>query len=163
MVDDDRDLRDITDRRRAEDALKRLAAIVEYSEEAIISKDAAGTILTWNEGAEACYGYTAAEAVGQSTSLIYPSDRMGEHVELMQKLDRECPSGIGKPSGERKDGQLFPCPSDRPLERWLRQGSGYASISQRERSRPRTPSNAWRPSWRIPGTPSSTRTRRAPS
>ena len=58
--------RDITERRRAEERLSQLAAIVESSIDAIIGKTLDGTIVSWNAGAEAVYGYSAAEAVGQS-------------------------------------------------------------------------------------------------
>ena len=53
-----------------DEAARRLAAIVESSEDAIIAKDLDGTILSWNGGAERIYGYTAAEAVGHSIELI---------------------------------------------------------------------------------------------
>src|SRR5262249_11711912 len=56
---------DITERKRAEGARSRLAAIVESSEDAILSKDLDGVILTWNRGAERIYGYPAGEVVGR--------------------------------------------------------------------------------------------------
>ncbi len=122
---------DITDRKRAKDALKRLAAIVENSEDAIISKDAAGTILSWNEGAEACFGYTAAEAVGQSISLIIPPERAGLHAELMEKLNRGVPIQHWETERLNKDGRLIPVSvSISPSKDGSGKVLGYASISR---------------------------------
>jgi diguanylate cyclase (GGDEF)-like protein/PAS domain S-box-containing protein len=66
---------DITERKYAETARARLAAIVENSNDAIISRMLDGTILSWNAGAEKMLGYTAAEAIGQSIALTLPPDR----------------------------------------------------------------------------------------
>jgi PAS domain S-box-containing protein len=65
-----------------------LAAIVESSDDAIISKTLAGTITSWNRGAEVLYGYAADEAVGQPISLIIPTDRPDELPAIMARLRR---------------------------------------------------------------------------
>ena len=67
--------RDITERRRAEERLLQTASIVENSDDAIISKNLDGIILSWNPGAEKLYGYTAAETIGQPVTMLIPEDR----------------------------------------------------------------------------------------
>src|SRR5262249_2100491 len=79
---------DITERKRAEEMRARLAAIVESSEDAILSKDLDGIILTWNRGAERMYGYPAAEVVGRPFSLLVPPEQGGEVSAILEKLRR---------------------------------------------------------------------------
>ncbi|QEG31319.1 Autoinducer 2 sensor kinase/phosphatase LuxQ [Gemmata obscuriglobus] len=80
--------RDITERKKAEIAQARLAAIVESSDDAIIGKDLDGTIRSWNRGAERAFGYTAAEAVGRSITLLVPPERLGEERDILDRLGR---------------------------------------------------------------------------
>ncbi|SIO40937.1 PAS domain S-box-containing protein [Singulisphaera sp. GP187] len=80
--------RDVTERRRAEEARARLAAIVESSADAIISKDLDGRILSWNKGAERLYGYSAQEAVGMPITLIIPPDRQDEERAILERFRR---------------------------------------------------------------------------
>jgi PAS domain S-box-containing protein len=86
-------LMDITERKRAELATALLAAIVDSSDDAIISKNLDGIITSWNKSADRTFGYTADEAVGKHISLIIPADRLGEESEILRRLK----------SGERID------------------------------------------------------------
>jgi PAS domain S-box-containing protein len=79
---------DVTDRRRAEQNANLLASIVESSEDAIVSKNLDGIIMSWNRGAENLFGYTAAEAVGQSIAIIIPPDRLEEEPRILERLRR---------------------------------------------------------------------------
>ena len=69
-----------------DDAARRLAAIVESSDDAIIAKDLEGTILSWNGGAERIYGYAAAEAVGRSIELIVPPLFVDELARILERI-----------------------------------------------------------------------------
>jgi PAS domain S-box-containing protein len=73
-------------RRRAEEASLRLAAIVESSDDAMISKSLDGTITSWNRGAERIYGYTAEEAVGQPITLLVPAGRRDEVPDILKRI-----------------------------------------------------------------------------
>jgi PAS domain S-box-containing protein len=79
---------DIDERRRLEDDRGRLAAIVDSSDDAIVSKTVDGVITSWNPGAERMFGWTAEEAVGQHITLIIPEDRRAEEDEVLAKIRR---------------------------------------------------------------------------
>ncbi|HEX8118629.1 MAG TPA: PAS domain S-box protein, partial [Pyrinomonadaceae bacterium] len=80
--------RDVTGRRRAEERLRQAAAIVESSDDAIISKDLDGVIKSWNPGAERLYGYTAEEAVGRPVTMLIPEDRPDEEPGILARIRR---------------------------------------------------------------------------
>ena len=79
---------DITERKRAEAVRAYLAAIVESSGDAIISKSLQGVITSWNQGAEKIFGYTAAEAVGQPITMLIPPQRMDEEPQILDSIRR---------------------------------------------------------------------------
>jgi PAS domain S-box-containing protein len=79
-------VRDITGRKRAEQAMARLAAIVESSSEAIIGTTLDGVIMTWNAGAERLYGYSAQEAVGRLVSMVMPPGCRDELPAVLAKI-----------------------------------------------------------------------------
>jgi PAS domain S-box-containing protein len=80
--------RDISGRRGAEEAQARLAAIVECSDDAIVSKTLDGIILSWNAAAERLFGYTPDEAIGRPITLIIPPERYDEEHEILARIAR---------------------------------------------------------------------------
>jgi PAS domain S-box-containing protein len=76
------------DRRRAEEATARLAAIVESSQDAIVSKTLGSVVLSWNAGAEELFGWRAEEMIGQSITRIIPPERHDEERVILERLAR---------------------------------------------------------------------------
>jgi PAS domain S-box-containing protein len=79
---------DVTERKRAEEAQLRLAAIVASSDDAIISKTLGGIITSWNASAERTFGYTAEEALGRPITILIPPDRQDEESQIIESLRR---------------------------------------------------------------------------
>jgi len=79
-------IRDVTERKRAEEVRAQLAAIVDSSDDAIIGKSMDGTIRSWNAGAQRVFGYAAAEVVGKPISLLLPPDRSREEQAIIERL-----------------------------------------------------------------------------
>jgi PAS domain S-box-containing protein len=79
-------IRDVTERQKADEQRFRLAAIVDSSEDAIISKTLDGVITSWNEGAHRIFGYSADEMVGRSISWLIPPGREAEEANLLKRL-----------------------------------------------------------------------------
>ena len=75
--------RDVTAQKQTEHVSSRLAAIVSSSDDAIVSKDLNGTIMSWNPSAERMFGYDAVEAIGQSITLIIPHERRHEEDKVL--------------------------------------------------------------------------------
>jgi len=76
----------ITERKRVEEANAELAAVVRFTDAAIIRKDVSGRILTWNSGAERMYGYSASEMIGRFTSTLLPPERVEELKSIEESL-----------------------------------------------------------------------------
>ena len=80
--------RDVSERRRSELARAHLAAIVDSSEDAIVSKTLQGIILSWNTGAERLFGHSSSEAVGQPITILIPPERINEEGEILARIAR---------------------------------------------------------------------------
>jgi two-component system CheB/CheR fusion protein len=100
-------LRDITDRSRGEEASRRLAAIIESSDDAIVTKDLNGTITSWNAAAERLFGYKPDEIVGQSILTLIPTDRHHEEPGIIERVRRGQRIDHYETVRRRKDGTLF--------------------------------------------------------
>lgn len=100
-------VRDITERKAAETERLRLAAIIEWSEDAIVSKSMNGIVIGWNHGAERLYGYMAEEIIGRHISILFPPD----HYEEYRRIMKEIRAGKRIPAFDtvrrRKDGCLI--------------------------------------------------------
>src|SRR6185503_5996904 len=83
------------------------AAIVEYSDDAIVSKDLNGIIQSWNKSAERIFGYTAEEAVGQSITLILPPERLHEEPGILARIRSGERIDHYETVRRRKDGTLI--------------------------------------------------------
>jgi PAS domain S-box-containing protein len=84
-----------------------LSAIVDSSDDAIISKDLNGVITSWNKGAERLFGYTADEAVGRSITMLIPHDRLEEEPKILEQLKRGERVDHFETVRVRKDGSLL--------------------------------------------------------
>jgi len=98
---------DVTERKRGEQATRLLAAVVESSHDAIVSKNLDGIITSWNTGAERLFGYAAEEAVGQNITLIIPPDRRDEERAIIEQLTRDERVDHFETVRMRKDGSLL--------------------------------------------------------
>jgi PAS domain S-box-containing protein len=99
--------RDITDPKRAERSAQLLAAIVDSSDDAIISKDLNGIITSWNMSAQRVFGYTAEETIGRSVTMLMPPDRLNEEPEILARLRRGERVDHFETVRRRKDGTLL--------------------------------------------------------
>jgi PAS domain S-box-containing protein len=103
-------LRSAEIRRKSFDQERRvamLAAIVESSDDAIISKDLDGIIVTWNTGAERLFGYAAAEAIGRPVTMLMPPDRVDEEPVILARIRRGESVEPYETVRRRKDGSLM--------------------------------------------------------
>lgn len=96
--------RDVTEQKQAERATSLLAAIVDSSDDAIVSKKLDGTITSWNQSAERLFGYKAEEAVGQHITLIVPWERRAEEEDILRRLAEGERVDHFETARKRKDG-----------------------------------------------------------
>lgn len=99
--------RDITERRSAQEARGWLAAIVDSSEDAIISKDLNGIVQTWNKSAERIFGYAAAEMIGRPITVLMRPEETGEEPQILARIARGERIDHYETVRRRKDGTLI--------------------------------------------------------
>ena len=99
-------LLDVTEERQGDAARRQLASIVESSDDAIISKDLEGTIISWNPGAERLFGYTAEEIVGKSITAIIPDELLDEEPMILARVRHGEPIEHFETVRRCRDGRL---------------------------------------------------------
>jgi two-component system, chemotaxis family, CheB/CheR fusion protein len=95
---------DIHDRKLAETAMAQMVAIVESSDDAIISKDLSGVIASWNKGAEKLFGYTPEEVIGKPVTILIPPGRADEEPYILERIRRGDSVDHYETVRRRKDG-----------------------------------------------------------
>jgi PAS domain S-box-containing protein len=93
--------------RESEQQLRSIAAIVECSDDAIVSKNLDGVITSWNRGAERLFGYTAEEAIGQPVTIVIPRDRYDEERTILTRIRRGERTDHFETVRQRKNGSLI--------------------------------------------------------
>ena len=99
--------RDISERKRMQREERRLAAIVESSQDAIVGKDLDDIVQSWNRGAERMFGYTEEEMVGRSITQIIPEDRLEEEQGVLARIRAGMEIQHFETIRRRKDGRLL--------------------------------------------------------
>ena len=99
--------RDITELKKAEQEIQRLANVVESSDDAIITRSFEGNILSWNKGAEKTYGYSANEVLGKNLSLLEPPELKGEIKKFSDKIKEEKRISPYESLRLKKNGKLI--------------------------------------------------------
>ncbi len=94
----------IAERKRIEERLAQLASIIEFSSDAIVIHTLAGTIVSWNAGAEQLYGYAASEVLGKFGNILLPPGRYDELQSALEKLNSGEPTDSYETVHLRKDG-----------------------------------------------------------
>jgi PAS domain S-box-containing protein len=100
-------LLDVSDRSRAEQVARQLAAIVASSDDAIVSKDLDSTVMSWNDAAERIFGYSAQEMIGRSITTIIPSDLQDEEPRILERIRHGERVDHYETVRRRKDGSLI--------------------------------------------------------
>jgi PAS domain S-box-containing protein len=99
--------REVARRRASEATAQRLAAIVESSDDAIVSKDLDGIIQSWNKGAERVFGWTSQEIIGKPVTILFPPDRYDEEPEILARIRQGERVDHYETVRKKKDGSLI--------------------------------------------------------
>ena len=131
-------IRDMTERKRAEEARALLATVVESSDDAIFAQTIDGTVLSWNRGAERMYGYTADEAIGMPVARLAPPDREAEMEELRATIARgerveQYETVRVRKDGARRDVSLTLSPTRDPAGRVTGSSAIARDVTERKR------------------------------
>ena len=100
-------IHDFAEPKRSEEMLSHLAAVIEYSDDAIITKTLNGIISSWNPGAQRLFGYTAAEAIGNPVTMLIPDNHLDEEPGILDRLRRGERIDHYETIRRRKDGELI--------------------------------------------------------
>jgi PAS domain S-box-containing protein len=98
---------EVEQRRKQNDTAQRYAAIVESSDDAILTKNLDAIIMSWNKGAERIFGYTAEEAIGKSVTMLIPADRQDEEPGILSRIRAGERVDHYETIRQRKDGTLL--------------------------------------------------------
>ncbi len=99
--------RDVTAQKAIHDAWRFMAAVVESSDDAIITKDLNGVITSWNQSAERLFGYTAEEAIGKPVTILIPAGRENEEPDILGRIRRGQRIEHYETVRRRKDGTML--------------------------------------------------------
>ena len=161
-------VRDQNERSAANRARSLLAAVVESSEDAILTKSLQGTILSWNAGAEQMFGYPAAEVVGSHVGLIVPASRRDEEADILTRVSRGERVPAFETERVARDGTvldvsvtLSPIRGDSGGSSARRQSSATSAPARRSKGRCARPIAARTTSWRCSPTSCAIRWRRS--
>jgi len=122
---------DISDRRKAQDALSQLANIVQSSEDAIVGQTLDGAVVSWNAAAERLFGYSYVEIKGRHVSVLRPPDLVAEGEDILERIKRGEHVEHFETVRLRKDGTRIPVSLSVSLTRDPRgQISGFSTIAR---------------------------------
>jgi len=100
-------IQDLADSKPSAEMLSHFAAVIEYSDDAIITKTLNGVISSWNPGAQRLFGYTAAEAIGKPVTMLIPDNHLDEEPGILARLRRGERIDHYETIRRRKDGELI--------------------------------------------------------
>lgn len=122
---------DITERKKAEEEILRLANIVECSDDAIICKTVDGTIFSWNKAAEEIYRYSSDEIIGKHISILMNPEEWEKTSELMKKIEKGKTVTHYEAKRIRKDGtEIYVSLTLSPIKNAAGEITGISTIAR---------------------------------